>query len=62
VPQPEPRAFDGTAEASSQRPPTLPIDVEEYEVRATIDATFALAAGDDGREGRQVPSGGTAAP
>jgi uncharacterized protein len=30
----------------------MPINVEESEVRATIDATFALNAGDDGREGR----------
>ena len=28
----------------------MPIDVEEYEVRATIDATFALTAGADERE------------
>jgi uncharacterized protein YggE len=32
--------------------PDMPIDVEEYEVRATIDATFAVNAGDDGRKGR----------
>jgi uncharacterized protein YggE len=42
--------------------PEMPIDVEEYEVRATIDATFKLTDGDDEREGRQVPSGATAAP
>ena len=28
----------------------MPIDVEEYEVRATIDATFALTDGEDRRE------------
>jgi uncharacterized protein YggE len=42
--------------------PEMPIDVEEYEVRATIDATFTLAASDDERKGRQVPSGATVAP
>jgi uncharacterized protein len=36
--------------------PDMPIDVEEYEVRATIDATFALNVGDD----RSAPA--TAAP
>lgn len=34
----------------------MPIDVEEYEVRATIDATFALTDGDDRRESQQQPS------
>jgi uncharacterized protein YggE len=33
----------------------MPIDVEEYEVRATIDATFALNVSDDGRESQQQP-------
>ena len=37
------------------------IDVEEYEVRATIDATFALKVSDDGRESEpQSPSAPTA--
>ena len=40
----------------------MPIDVEEYEVRATIDATFALNVGDDGRDNRQQSSRATAAP
>jgi hypothetical protein len=40
----------------------MPIDVEEYEVRATIDATFALTVGDDGRKRQQQPSPATAAP
>jgi hypothetical protein len=40
----------------------MAIDVEEYEVRATIDATFALNVGDDGRERQQQPSPATAAP
>jgi uncharacterized protein len=40
----------------------MPIDVEEYEVRATIDATFALNVGDDGRESQQESSPAPAAP
>jgi hypothetical protein len=32
------------------------IDVEKYEAHATIDATFALNASDDGRNSRQKPS------
>jgi len=36
--------------------PDVPIDVEEYEVRATIDATFALTTGDDGGEDPREPS------
>lgn len=39
----------------------MPADVEEYEVRATIDATFALNVGDDGRDTRQHSSPATAA-
>jgi hypothetical protein len=40
----------------------MPIDVEEHEVRATIDATFALNVGDDERESRRQPSPAPAAP
>jgi hypothetical protein len=40
----------------------MPIDVEEYEVRATIDATFALNIGDDGHESQQQPAPAAAAP
>jgi len=40
----------------------MPIDVEEYEVRATIDATFALNVGEDGRESQPQPSPVPAAP
>lgn len=40
----------------------MPIDVEEYEVRATIDATFALKVGDDWRESQQQPAPAPAAP
>jgi uncharacterized protein len=40
----------------------MPIDVEEHEVRAAIDATFALNVGDDARESQHQPSHATAAP
>jgi uncharacterized protein len=40
----------------------MPIDVEEYEVRATIDATFALNVADDGRETQRQQSPATKAP
>lgn len=40
----------------------MPIDVEEYEVRATIDATFALNVVGDGPDSRQQSSPATAAP
>jgi uncharacterized protein len=40
----------------------MPIDVEEYEVRAAIDATFALNVGDGGCESQPQSSVATAAP
>jgi uncharacterized protein len=40
----------------------MPIDGEEYEVRATIDATFALTVVDDARESQQQPPPATVAP
>jgi uncharacterized protein len=55
-----PRGIRRVSAAAGSR--DMPIDVEEYEVRATIDATFALNVGDDGRETQQQPSPATAAP
>jgi uncharacterized protein YggE len=45
-----PRRIRGLSAAAGSH--DMPIDVEEYEVRATIDATFALSASDDADEGR----------
>jgi uncharacterized protein len=54
-----PRGIRVSAAAGSR---DMPIDVEEYEVRAAIDATFALNVGDDARERQHQPSHATAAP
>jgi uncharacterized protein len=55
-----PRGIRRVSAAAGSR--DMPIDVEEYEVRATIDATFALNVGDHGRESQPQPSSATAAP
>ena len=50
------RPPDGRRVPAADSTPDTPIEVEEYEVRATIDATFALNVGDDGRKTRRKPS------
>ncbi len=42
--------------------PDMPVDIEEYEIRATIDATFALKVTDEGRESQAPSSPAPAAP
>jgi uncharacterized protein YggE len=53
-----PRGIRRVATAAAGR--DMPIDVEECEVRATIDATFTLNVGDDASESRQRSAGAAA--